>query len=164
MELKTDNKGYSFVELLLILSVIIVAFTFVVMFIHPPNKQKKARDTVRLSDAIVLSRAVEEYNLDNGSLPDTDNTLRVSNTLPVGNTGPLEGISGNGWIDATFTGYLTKLPIDPVNTGSFIYSYKRNGTVYEINMVLENSSSEMQNDGGNNSNVYELGSSLTLVN
>jgi hypothetical protein len=69
-----------------------------------------------------------------------------------------------GWIDSTFTGYIQKIPIDPKNSGSNVYTYRRSGGNYELNAVLEYDTASMQNDKGNNNSKYEIGTSLTLMN
>ncbi len=164
MALKIDNRGFTLVELLLMSFIIVISLTYVVLFLNPPKKHMQARDEVRLSDMFSLARGIEEYYLDKGLLPDTDATLRLSNVLPSGNAGPLQDTTGNGWIDSDFTGYFTKLFTDPTNTGSLIYKYQRSGSTYELNAVLEGNLEPMQKDGGNNAGVYEVGSSLTILN
>src|SRR3989344_4864566 len=97
MALKTNNSnittrvtsGFSIVELILVLGVLIILFAIVVLFLDPREYRKRARDETRVSDAMILSRIVEEYILDHGVPPDTDQTLRQSNVLPAGNLGPL---------------------------------------------------------------------------
>lgn len=157
------KRGFTIVELLLVVGMLVIFSTVTIMLINPVTEQKKARDNVRLSDASTLSRAIEEYILDNKTVPDTDVTLRTSDALPQGNTGPLTSIT-QGWINTNFTGYLTKLPVDPLNTETYVYSFKRNANKYELNLVLEHYVEIMQTDSGNNAAKYELGTDLTILN
>lgn len=157
------QKGFTLLELLVCVFIIITTSSIVFMYIYPSRQKRIARDVKRTSDLQSLSRAIEEYKVNTGLYPDIDNTTRTSNVLPSGNAGPLESVT-EGWIDASFTGYIQKIPIDPKNTGSYLYTYRKNGDNYELNAVLEYNSSLMQNDFGNSSAKYEIGTSLTLMN
>ncbi len=165
MNSKIDQHGIATIlELTLVVAILIILTSVVMLYIRPIRQHKRSRDVVRVADMTTLSRAIEEYRLDKTSYPDNTNTLRTSDTLPQGNLGPNVNAS-DGWIDSDFKGYLTKLPIDPLNTGSNVYRYIAYGTNYEINAVLEyDSDSLMTKDGGNNSSVYEVGTNLTLIN
>lgn len=162
---KFDQHGIATIlELTLVVAILITLTTIAMLYIRPVRQHKRSRDVVRVADMTTLSRAVEEYRLDKTSYPDNTNTLRTSNILPQGNVGPYVNVS-DGWIDSDFKGYLTKLLIDPLNTGSNVYKYIASDTNYEINAVLEyDSDGLMTNDGGNNNNVYEVGTNLTLIN
>ena len=157
-----NDKGFTIVELILVLGILLISIAIVLILIDPETEHKKARDSVRLTDVQVLSRAIEEYILDKGNPPDATNVTRTSNTLPAGNSGSFEN-AVSGWIDANLSEYTVKLPSDPINTGSSVYTYRRSGGVYELNCVLEYLTSYMAGDGGNNANVYEVGSNLTIL-
>ncbi len=165
MNSKVGQHGIATIlELTLVVAILIILTSVVMLYIRPVRQHKRSRDVVRVADMTTLSRAIEEYRLDKTSYPDNTNTIRTSDTLPLGNLGPNVNAS-DGWIDSDFKGYLTRLPIDPLNTGSNVYKYIASGTNYEINAVLEyDSSGLMTKDGGNNSSVYEVGTSLTLIN
>lgn len=163
MDLKiSDTKGFTVIEIMVVISILLVLTTSVIMVINPERERKKARDSVRLTDMQVLSRAIEEYILDKGNPPDVTDVTRTSNSLPAGNSGSFE-TSTNGWIDANLSDYMVKLPSDPINTGTSVYTYRRSDNTYEINCVLEYLTSYMAGDGGNDANVYEVGSNLTIL-
>lgn len=86
-------------------------------------------------------------------------------------------INGQGWLPINFNelykGLISELPVDPLNSYSqnYFYSYifKRNDNSFEINANLE--SQKMSNNGvndkestdnGDNADLYEVGSDLTL--
>ena len=86
-------------------------------------------------------------------------------------------VNGTGWIPINFsqttTGSrspLSTLPVDPTNTSAYYYAYVANSTsTYEIDAFMESkkygkggSQDAVQNDGGDNSNAYEVGSARTL--
>lgn len=157
------SAGFTILELVVVFSCLALLSLIVLLIINPVKEKRKARDEVRLSDAVTLSRGIEEYILDNKVPPDSSGTLRVSNVLPAGSSGPLSNNNG-GWIAANLTGFLVRLPIDPTNSGVYVYKYERSGSAYEISMVLEYYTSYMVSDGGNTNNAYEIGSSLTIIN
>jgi hypothetical protein len=55
------------------------------------------------------------------------------------------------------------MPIDPINDPTYYYSYFQNGSGYELNARLEFSPDLMQNDGGNDPDMYEIGNNLLLI-
>lgn len=93
-------------------------------------------------------------------------------------------VDGLGWVTVKFTGVssgspLARLPLDPVNAASSgdcttgneacFYSFICNQTDYEINAKMESKkfsntggSDVESKDGGNNSNIYEVGNKLDL--
>ncbi len=84
-------------------------------------------------------------------------------------------VDGNGWIPINFGSIssgspLSVLPVDPSNGATYYYAYSADETQYdfEINAVLESTkyttgdNDKQANDGGDNDNVYEVGSDLTL--
>lgn len=85
---------------------------------------------------------------------------------------------GSGWLPLNFKSLtktlLTDLPIDPINSdeSKYFYSYvfNRQNQTFELNANLEaadyqatGKQSKTANDGGNNPNLYEVGSNLCLL-
>lgn len=76
---------------------------------------------------------------------------------------------GTGWVKVNFAGQasvtVSTLPSDTTNNSTYHYSYSSDGSYYELNAVLESTkySPKMAQDGGDNPNVYEVGSKLTLI-
>jgi prepilin-type N-terminal cleavage/methylation domain-containing protein len=155
------QKGFTFLELTVVLTLLLILFTLVTVFVNPLSQIKKSRDEKRLSDMTTLERAINEFVLDNKRYPDFEDTLRVSTSLPSGSLGLSN--SNLGWIYDDLSGYLDKQPIDPLNNSEFFYSYMHNSTGYEINMRLEFFTEEMVNDGGDRDDFYETGNNLNLI-
>lgn len=156
-----NQRGITFVEILIVLGILLILLTFIMVTIDPISLQKRGRDNKRLSDLSVLERIIGEYLLDAGSYPDTLDTTRTSISLPLGNLGPLES-SIDGWIDQNLSAYEVKLPLDPINDSTYNYSYRHSASGFEINTVLEYYTDKMTEDGGNNDAVYEIGNDLTI--
>lgn len=167
MELKIrklkNQQGVTFIEILIVLALILIAMSVVYMSINPLEAKKRGRDEKRISDLNVLDSAISEYVLDNGSYPDTANVTRTSSTLPTGSEGPLYNVTGQGWISQNMSNYMVKLPVDPINDATYHYSYRHTDTAYELNAVLEYNIELSQDDNGNDSGVYEIGNSLTVL-
>lgn len=98
---------------------------------------------------------------------DTAVTTSTSNT----------STTGGGWIPVNFSSIssgapLGVEPIDPVNSATYFYSYATNASPsfqFEIDAHMESTKykntggSDIEStDGGTNSNVYEVGTSLSL--
>jgi type II secretory pathway pseudopilin PulG len=156
------SKGFTIVELLVVISIIMILITTTILLINPAEQYKKARDEKRLSDLTVLDRLINEYKIDNERYPDLENVLRVSTTLPPGNSGP-HSSTQQGWITGNFSGYSATLPIDPLNNSDFYYSYMHTGFAYELNARLEYFTKLAEDDGGNNPSIYEIGDDLTIL-
>lgn len=156
------KKGFTIVELLAVMAMMSVLLSVVYFSTDVLGNKMRTRDTKRLSDLNLFDRAINEYLLDNKSYPDLAQTLRVSTTIAAGGSSLESALSG--WVDENFTGYLTKIPTDPINDEHYFYSYIQDGSNgYEINAVLESMVLEMQNDGGNDPNRYEMGNNLLLI-
>ena len=149
------------VELLAVIAVLLILFSFLIINTDILGNQKKARDTKRLTDLATLDRAISEFQLDNQAYPDTVSVLRVSNVLPDG--GIAVENAGSGWISQDLTSYMSRLPTDPINDDVHRYSYIHNEATYEVNARLEYYLEKAQEDGGNDINVFEDGNNLLLI-
>lgn len=159
-----NSKGFTLVELLVIISIIGIIATIVLIAVNPAEATRRNNDNARLTDLQILSQAIESYYQDNNlTYPDPGATTatRTSNSLPTGNSGPLQLINGNGWIDQDFGDRLEKLPVDPLNSGCHLYRYRvsADGKYYKLDTILEFYTTKMDNsvDGGTDSARYEVG-------
>jgi len=158
---KNNQKGFTFVELTVIMALLLIITTIIVLFIRPDEQTKRARDEKRLSDISSIDRAINEFLLDNKRYPDQEDTLRQSNILPTGS--PDLNKANLGWIYDDLSRYLSNLPTDPTNNAEYFYSYYHDSTGYEINARLESYTNNMSEDGGNDPSVYEVGNNLNLI-
>lgn len=88
-------------------------------------------------------------------------------------------VDGNGWIPVNLTSVpggapLSVLPIDPTNDAAYFYSYACDNTAktYELNANMESTryaaggtddKETNTKDGGNNDNIYEVGTAAGLA-
>lgn len=156
-----NSDGMTLLEVILATTITIVLFTVIWILVNPTVMLKRGRDEKRLSDLSMLDRVITEYKLDQGSYPDTVNTLRTSTTLPVGSTS-LTSVKA-GWIACNLSTYTSRFPIDPINDSTYYYSYFHTSDGYELDAKLEYNTSLMSSDGGNDPNSYEVGNNLNLI-
>lgn len=116
-EEKKLMRGFTLIEILLVIGIIAVLATVVVVALDPATRFKDARDSRRLSDIQSILSAVQQYIVDNkGALPSgLDTTERQ-----IG-TGGACSISGNCSVttdacldmSTDLARYLKSLPTDP---------------------------------------------------
>jgi prepilin-type N-terminal cleavage/methylation domain-containing protein len=181
---KNSNKGFTLIELVIVIAIIAVLGTAVFLNIKPGDILANSRNSTRKSDAQNLSTAINKALVGGDiALTTTNNTFKSSNDANVSYV-----VTGGGYVpftqavaNGTAKLDLNKLPSDPSNGnaittiptgGSFgggankfgVY-YCSDGKDFEVDVYLENDTkSEMKTDGGNNDNAYEVGSNTQLCN
>jgi prepilin-type N-terminal cleavage/methylation domain-containing protein len=175
-----NKKGFTLVELLVVIGVLGVLAAAVVVVLNPAELLKQARDGQRLSDLSNINAALAFYASDVASptfgttayhsgatttswtCGDTDNAVgRGSGTSTL--------VNSNGWVAvnlASSTGGspLSVLPTDPTNDITYHYCYKGDDAnkKWELTAGLESVKyATTLNydgvDGGDDNNKYELG-------
>ena len=74
-KIKRDIKGFSLIEILVVLLIIGLLTTLVVVNVLP--SQDKARIEKAKADIAILENALEMYRLDNYNYPSTDQGLKI---------------------------------------------------------------------------------------
>lgn len=117
------QKGFTLVELLIVISIIGVLATLLMSnFI---GVRQRARDAQRKSDLRQIQSALEIYRSDNGSYPTT--VPNCSSSIKSS--------------DCSTSTYMQNVPHDPNGAGSYNggnYYYQSNGTTYTLGSCLEN--------------------------
>ena len=90
------NLGFTLIELLVVIAIIGILSSVVLSSLN--TARGKARDGKRIAELKSLQIALELYYEANGTYPETKDLLVTSN-------------------------YVSSLPVDPLNTGSHVYSY-----------------------------------------
>ncbi|HRH55869.1 MAG TPA: type II secretion system protein [Candidatus Paceibacterota bacterium] len=114
-----SSKGFTLIELLVVIAIIGVLSSVVLASLN--TARSKARDVQRVSDMQSIRTALELYaTSNNGDYPSTGNSWVWSG-------------SGGNWIPNLSPLYISRIPLDPVNSNSgaeLTYYYNSNGTNY----------------------------------
>ena len=169
-----SRSGFTLVELLVVIAVIAILAAVVILIINPAELLKRGRDTTRLSDMDNLQKAISTALADASSPAATlcynIASPTVANCLGLSTDANPRKNDGTGWIKVNFSTQavvtISTLPLDPTNSATYHYSYVSDGTNFELNAVLESAqyTGKMSTDGGDNVNIYEVGSKLNLLN
>jgi prepilin-type N-terminal cleavage/methylation domain-containing protein len=172
-EKMNKQKGFTLVEMLVVIAIIAILAGAVLLAINPVATMQKSRDTTRLNDMDALRSAIN-IALTEGEIRLIDmaaaETSVTSGQAVDGTTGYVRfDIPGFGTPEAK-TGlgrYIPALPLDPTNdaTEGLVYTFISTVDNYEINCLLEypDNDVKMTNDGGDDPTLYEIGTDLTLL-
>ena len=144
---KSSKKGFTLLELLIVIGILAVLSTAVVLVLNPAQLLAEARDSQRLNDLSAIHSAIALYlttvtasQLSEGPNSTATTTCSFGTCMVVATT----TVDGQGWVGVDFrqtTGGspLATLPVDPTNNGTYQYSYAANNTskTFELNARLE---------------------------
>ncbi len=184
-----NNKGLTFIEILV--SMAIIAFLFASFFYiwNTLDLFRTARDNKRINDLNFLDSAIKtllathpdlnlgQENLIYTSLPDSSSTCGSYNLIKIfppftyrcQTQANYLKIDGTGWLPIDFrlgkVLGLSVLPIDPLNNQNYFYAYQVKGNRYKITTRFESKKYlfKMVEDGGFEPTLYEVGSNLRIA-
>lgn len=175
------TKGFTLIELLVVIAIVAVLATAVVVVLNPAQLVRQGRDSTRISDLAAVHSALALYLSDVASpsfTATTTCTKATSTDFPTGFvaavSSSLTNTGGTGWVNVNLGSIsggspLSRLPLDPLNTGDNYYCFKIASSTlltYEINANMESSkystsgTADIESnikDGGNDNNWYEVG-------
>ena len=165
------KSGFTLVELLVVIAIIAILAAVVVLVINPLELTRRGRDAARLTDLSNIQSAL------NVSIQESTGSGGVAILCKTAGTYPCNGSShtgsrtadGSGWVKADLGSQksvtVATLPIDPINSATYHYTYCSNNDAWEIAAVLESDQQKgkMTGDGGDEATNYEVGSNLQLI-
>lgn len=165
------KHGFSFVQILIILTIVALLIAGVIFIIKPSKVLEKSRDSQRFSDMRNLSTAINQYLADGH---DFKGLVGPYSSIDTGfkDDSARQKIDGTGWTPINFKlismgAPFDILPLDPLNSTTYNYhlGVSVSSKTYEIDCAFESPEniSKQSNDGGNNPNTYELGTDLTIL-
>ncbi len=155
------QAGFTLVETIVVLTIVGVLMTFGVVAYSA--SQRNARDTIRITDAQKVKRALDAFYIDHGFYPNPGGAWRGECNHPWGTP----NLAPNDVIPGLVPDYLDEFPHDPQMNRVFsggrtpCYLYRSNGTDFAFlihqkdiggddNYGKENSLLDTQRDGGTN--------------
>ncbi len=181
------RKGFTLLELLIVIGILAILATTVVLVLNPAEMLRQARDSQRLSDLRTINSALGLWMVTSATT-----TMIATTTCTFGSVGPgnvacqlnqVTTVAGAGWVNnVNFTfipggSPLSRLPLDPMNNvagvSGLYYAFSSNTTsTYELNANMESEKymkggpgdvESNTKDGGNNVDWYEVGTNLVLI-
>ncbi|MEK7551591.1 MAG: type II secretion system protein GspG [Patescibacteria group bacterium] len=157
MKLKLSIKGFTLVELILVVGIIAILFTVAFMVLNPLGQFQKANDTKRKSDLAQIQRALESYYQDNERYPRTTGAPSYCLQHIVS---PWPYYCGN----SNWSPYMNLVPKDPKSSNRYVYYVSSDGQSYYIYANLERGMKDPQacnSDGTACDRLTTLGISAT---
>ncbi len=117
------HKGFTLIELFLVIGIILILAAIVVVAINPARKQGDERDQQRRSDVTAILNAVFSYAVDNGgNLPENIPTITPKEICTTTAKTCTNGVD----LKMLVGSFITQIPADPTasTTGT--------GTLYTI--------------------------------
>jgi type II secretion system protein G len=117
VSLKSLKKQGGFTLLELLIVIVIIGILALLIIPNITSAPKKARDTKRKTDITTVRKGLEEYFVNNNVYPNALSDL-TTGSAPI----------------------VKVLPVDPKNTGAFVYTYAAANTnsTYTLEACLEN--------------------------
>jgi prepilin-type N-terminal cleavage/methylation domain-containing protein len=191
MNIKSKKRGFTLIELLVVIAIIAILMVVVVITLNPGQLLAQSRDSNRLSDISSMKTALTLYTADVATTTNLTglqlNTVcfsyiatatcawfRIASGMANGTSS--RTVDGLGWVPVNFNAIsagapFPQLPIDPLNTASYFYSYAASGTsLFKLAAKMESTkfsasgtADVVSTDGGFSNTTYEAGSGISSL-
>lgn len=125
MKISFKQKGFTIVELLIV--IVVIGILAAITIVAYNGIQTRAKDATRLSDIQSINKAILAYYAVNGTYPEE---------TPSPGTGGAEASTDTA---GTFlehlknAGFLSQVPLDPLNNSNYYYSYYLYDVAWGVN-------------------------------
>jgi len=138
---RNQQKGFTLLEILLVVAAIAILAAIVIVAINPTKQLGQTKNAQRRADITTILNAVYQYSIDNnGAIPESISTTTrnicktgiASNVcesvaggfggVDVGGTGSTSGAVWLGQLTNSEL-YLTSIPVDPIGVGTATTGY-----------------------------------------
>jgi len=134
----TKARGFTLIEILLVVAAIAILAGIVILAINPGKQLGDTRNAQRRADVTTILNAVYQYYIDSGSLPSTipsSTAAYICRVAPCTDTVDLSVLTTN-------EEYLTAIPADPLagtaNTGYTIFRSTNNRVTVAAPLAEQN--------------------------
>ena len=168
--MKKTARGFTLVELLVVIAIIAILAAVVVLIINPLELMKRSRDAARLTDLANLQQAINvavQESTQSGQALACNGTTSPADCSSKSTDTNGRVTDGTGWVEVNLSAQksvtVPTLPIDPINSATYHYTYCGNGETWRIETVLESDKQKgkMETDGGPVDTLYEVGSDMS---
>lgn len=161
------RNGFTLIESVVVICIMLILAAAAYFFLNPLELRDRELDLDRVSDLTRLNQAIN-LTIQESTSSSAILLCKDASVPCVGSShSDTQAIDGTGWVKVTLTagGPISSLPIDPINSDNFHYTYCSDGTGWELNTVLKSNkeSTQMVTDGGNEVSKYEVGTNLQLI-
>jgi len=139
---KNYKKGFTLIELLVVVSIIGLLSTLAIIALN--SARTKSRDSKRKADIKQISLALEMHFDKHGSYTQPEDMCSDTSYGGLGGCGAAGGTgdwdANSDLRDLITGGFMAKLPKDPINNSTYLYSYEPvndGGKGYDLCAVLE---------------------------
>ena len=130
---QTKNKGFTLLEILLVVAAIAILAGIVILAINPAKQLADTRNAQRKQDVVTISNAIYQYYIDSGSLPDNISTSATEICATGNTTSTCTGASLIPLLELTADEtYISSVPSDPNGTCAAL------GVCYEVYKTANN--------------------------
>ncbi len=113
---KNKQNGFTIVELLIV--VVVIGILAAIVTVAYTGITSRAKDSERSAELRSIATAIDLYYIDNGGYPRCGATGPNVSPYPLG-----AGTAASCLADELVPTYISSIPTDPTNSGSYVYRY-----------------------------------------
>lgn len=110
------TSGFTIVELLIV--VVVIGILAAIVTVAYTGITQRANDSKRSAELRSIAAAIDLYYIDNGGYPRCGATGPNVSPYPLGS-----GTAASCLADELVPTYMSSIPTDPTNSGSYVYRY-----------------------------------------